>query len=76
MPYLEVSKSNEEEQTSMQVEMPELTGLSVQEAKQILTELGLQYELKTDNNDAIITDQLPKKGIQINQGTKVFLYSN
>ena len=76
LPYLEVSKNSEEEQTNMQVEMPELVGSTVQEAKQILTELGLEYEIDTDNLEAIISNQLPKKGIQINQGTKVILYSN
>ena len=75
LPYLEVSK-NEEEQAEMQVEMPEVTGLTVNEAKQILTDLGLEYEIDTDNMEAIITGQLPKKGIQINQGARVILYSN
>lgn len=76
LPYLEVSKNSEEEQANMQVEMPEVTGLTANEAKQILINLGLEYEIDTDNMEAIITDQLPKKGIQINQGTKVILYSN
>lgn len=74
LPYLEVSK-NEEEKTNMQVEMPELTGLTIKEAKQILIDLCLEYEVDTDDIESIITDQLPKKGIQINQGTKVILYS-
>ena len=56
--------------------MPDVTGITVKEAKQILTELGLEYEIDTDNLEAVITDQLPKKGIGINQGTKVILYSN
>lgn len=75
LPYLEVSKSQEDTNT-MQVEMPELTGMTVKEGIQILKELGLEYEIDTDNVEVIITDQLPKKGIQINQGTKVILYSN
>ena len=75
LPYLEVTKSRQEEQAIMQVEMPELTGLTVKEAKQILKELGVECEIETDNLEAIITNQLPKKGIQINQGTKVILYS-
>ena len=75
LPYLEVTKNQEEENT-VQVEMPELTGITIKEAKQILTELGLEYEIDTDDLEAVITDQLPKKGIGINQGTKVILYSN
>jgi beta-lactam-binding protein with PASTA domain len=58
----------------MQVEMPELIGLTVKEAKKILKEVELEYEYDTDNIESIITNQLPKKGIRINQGTKVYLY--
>lgn len=76
LPYLEVTKNSEEEKTSMQVEMPDVTGITLKEAKQILTENGLKYEADTDNLETIITDQLPKKGIGISQGTKIFLYSN
>lgn len=75
LPYLEVAK-NIEEETNMQVEMPELTGLTVKEAKQILTELELECEVNTDDIEAIITNQLPKKCIKVNEGTKVFLYTN
>lgn len=74
LPYLEVAK-NEEEETSIQVEMPELVGETVQNAKQILKELGLEYEIDTVDTNAVITNQIPKKGIKINQGTKVILYS-
>ena len=76
LPYLEVTKNTKEEETSMQVEMPELTGLTVKEAKQILTELGLDYQIDTENMEDIITNQLPKKGIQVNEGTRVVLYSD
>ena len=72
---MEVGKNSENEQTSIQIQMPDVTGITVKGAKQLLTELGLEYEIDTDNLDAIITEQLPKKGIGINQGTKVFLYS-
>ena len=74
LPYLEVTKSNVEDKTIMQVEMPEVIGKTQKEAKKILEELGLEYEIDTDNMEAIIKEQLPKKGIQIKQGTKVFLY--
>lgn len=73
LPYLEVAKHSEEEKTNMQVEMPDLTGITLKEAKKILEELGLEYEIDTDNMEAKVIDQLPKKGIGINQGTKVIL---
>lgn len=60
---------------STQVEMPDLSGITLKEAKQTLKSLGLEYEADTDDVEAIITDQLPKKGIQVMQGSKVILYS-
>ena len=76
LPYLEITKNNTDEEMTVQVEMPEVTGLTVKEAKEILSNLELDYEIDTDDMEKIITDQLPKKGIQINKGTKVILYSN
>ena len=76
LPYLEVSRNDDGQQTSIQVEMPELTGLTMKEAKKVLTELGLEFEADTEEMEAIITNQLPKKGIQVNEGTKVILYTN
>lgn len=76
LPYLEITKNNTDEEITVQVEMPEVTGLTVKEAKEILSNLELDYEIDTDDMEKIITDQLPKKGIQINKGTKVILYSN
>jgi len=75
LPYLEVVKNSEEE-AKMQVEMPELTGITVKETKQILTELGLEFEIDTEDIESIITNQLPRKGIQVSEGTKVILYTN
>ena len=75
LPYLEVSRNSEEDKVTMQVEMPDVTGKTLKEAKQMLKELGLEYEADTDNMEAIITEQLPKKGIGIKEGTKVILYS-
>ena len=76
LPYLKITKNNTDEEMTVQVEMPEVTGLTVKEAKEILSNLELDYEIDTDDMEKIITDQLPKKGIQINKGTKVILYSN
>ena len=76
MPYLEVTKSEEGEQTKMQIEVPKVIGLTLKEAKGILSELGLEYGADTDNMDMVITNQLPKNGIKVSQGTKIFLYTN
>lgn len=52
--------------------MPNVTGLELSEAKKILKELGLEVEIQGEEN--IVTDQLPKKGINVNVGTKVTIY--
>ena len=74
MPYLEVIKSKETEQQNItQIEMPDVTGITLKEAKTILKELGVEYEIETEDLEAIITNQVPKKGIQISSGTKIIL---
>ena len=40
---------------------------------EIFKEIGISEELEAET---IITDQLPKAGIQITKGTEVILYSN
>lgn len=77
MPYLDLTRmSAEEEQIIKEIEMPDVTGITLKAAKVILKELDLEYEIDTDELDAVITNQVPKKGIKINTGTKVILYSN
>lgn len=71
MPYLEVQKQQIEENLES-IEMPNATGLELQEAKKILQELGLEIEVNGEGD--MVIDQLPKKGIQINTGTKVVVY--
>lgn len=75
LPYLEVKKNNEEEK--QEVEVPNLVGMSINQAKTALDELGLKIEAKEefDENNEIIK-QLPKAGIKIKQGTSVIVYKN
>lgn len=75
MPYLEVTRTLEEEQHEV-IEMPDVTGITLKEAKKMLKELNLEYEIDTDDLEAVITNQVPKKGIKVNTGTKVILYCN
>lgn len=79
LPYLEISKSQVDEENSYknQVEMPDLIGTDISEAKKILKEIGLEAEInQSENSSGIITDQIPKKGIQITTGTKVIIYTD
>ncbi len=75
MPYLEVTK-NQEDDEGTQIEMPNVTELTVKEAKKMLKELEIECEVDTDNTEAIVTNQLPKQGIQVRNSSKVILYTN
>ena len=71
LPYITENSIDENEL----VEMPELTGLSIKEVKELLTNLELDFEIDGESADGIIQEQLPKKGIKVSKGTKVILYT-
>lgn len=53
--------------------------MTITEAKKVLKDVGLQYEMQMSSQgatieNAVIIDQLPKQGISIAEGTKVILY--
>ena len=74
LPYLEVKKQQEEKEL---VEMPNVIDLKYTEAKKLLNEFGLEVSKDIElNNDSVIVEQIPKKGIKIEKGTKVVLYGN
>jgi len=76
LPYLEIQKQQNEEEIKQIIEMPNVTGFNSTEAKKILEELGLEVEINGEVMDgAIVTEQLPKKGIQVNSGSKVTIYT-
>ena len=73
LPYLEITKKTEE--VDEKISMPNVTGLTFKEAKNILKESGIETDSQLED-ESTITDQLPKTGIEITTGTKVKLYSN
>ncbi len=56
------------------VTMPDIMGMSINDAKKALKELGLEMEVIGEGET--VTDQLPKNRIKINSGTKVTIYAN
>ena len=78
LPYLEVKKEVTEEKQE-EVEVPDLIGLSIKDAKEKLKELNLEIDYEKDENavinenENIIINQIPKKGIKILQGNNVFV---
>lgn len=77
LPYLDVIKSEEEQTNSVTV--PNVIGMNITEAKKVLKNVGLEYDIQmsteeTNIENAVIVDQLPKQGISVGEGTKIVLY--
>ena len=78
LPYLEVSQGNQEEiEVVNQIKVPELTGISIKEAKQLAKENNINLVIENepeelDEENTIIKEQTPKAGITINEGTNVY----
>ena len=78
LPYLEINKDNlADEDKKEEVEVPNIVGNTVEEAKKKLKEVGLEIDLnveeKIDEKQVKIKEQLPKAGIKIYKGTKVIV---
>ena len=64
----------QEEEIRREVEVPNITGLSIAEAKKELESVGLNisYEdTEEEISDKIVTRQVPVAGIEIYEGTNV-----
>ena len=71
LPYMEISR--EDKEIKEIVKMPNVTGITYYEAKKLLKEAGIETNSILEA-ETIITDQVPKAGIKITNGTKVILY--
>ena len=76
LPYLEVKKDNETEETvKKEVSIPNIVGLTVEEAEKTLKESGLEMDLSTeeeiDKKTVTIKEQFPTSGITVYEGTKI-----
>lgn len=61
-----------------QVEVPEIEGISVKEATKLLKERNLQMQIQNEpeeynKEETIIKEQIPKKGINVYEGTKIIV---
>lgn len=78
LPYLETIKDNQkEEDIKTEVIVPNIVGLSIEDAQKNLKNVGLDIELniegEIDKKEVIIKEQLPKYGIKVYKGTKIFV---
>lgn len=78
LPYLEVQKEENEEDKIMEIEVPNLIGLTIKEAKDKLKELDVEIEYEKGEEEILeseitIKEQLPKPGIKIKQKNKIMV---
>lgn len=77
LPYLEVNKQvleEEEEGVIHQIQVPDIMGKSLEEAKQILKENNLEIYLENEDIDiknTYVRNQIPSAGITVNEQSKV-----
>lgn len=77
LPYLEVQKDNlSEEDIKLEVEVPNLIGMTLKEAKNALKELNLEInyeEREEDLSEKVITKQTPTSGVKVYEGTNIIV---
>lgn len=71
LPLLGVPKTDGSAQRA-QVTMPEVTGMTVRDARAILRERGI--DSVTDGTDSVVTGQLPPAGTRVQEGFCAMLY--
>lgn len=72
--YLGVEPSyTAEELATMETTVPNITGMTVEQAKQALANANLKYSV--DGNGTEILNQLPKAGVKVNQQSTVMMYT-
>ena len=80
LPYLEVSQDNlSKEDIKVNVEVPNVIGLSYKEAKKKLQDLGLEITLRNNTSESeisdefIVSNQVPNSGVQILEGGSIIV---
>lgn len=76
LPYID-AKKNETAESEEIVEVPNIEGITIEEARKILKDSGLDINIEKDESlnekETIIKEQLPKKGIKLKAGSKVII---
>lgn len=80
LPYLEISEDNlEGTDIKMNVEVPNVIGMSYKEAKKVLEDVGLEITLRNETaetdlpEDFTISNQVPSNGVEILSGGSVIV---
>ena len=79
LPYLEVNQGNSNEvETKEELQMPDVLGKNLEESKKIIKDNGLEMIIQNeqeqmDYENTVVKNQIPKAGIMINKGSKVYI---
>ncbi len=78
--YLQVERKYSEKDKEMikpDTSVPDLTNVSLEDAKKLLKEAGLEYEIvnKGNTNGTVVMEQMPKPNAIVPSGTVVLLYT-
>lgn len=84
LPYLEINKENVENEDNIedseevkQVEVPDIIGKNISEAKKVLKENDLQLKIKNEevinNEELCIKNQVPQAGTVINAKSSIMV---
>lgn len=79
LPYLEVHQGNEEEVEQVEeIEAPDLLDKTLEEAQKIAKENEIELVIENekeemDKQNIIVKEQIPKAGIKIKKGSKIYI---
>ena len=79
LPYLEVNQGNQDEvEVKEEVTIPDITGMSIQEAEKLLKENGLFLKINNeteeiDKTNGIVQNQIPQPGIVVFKENNVYV---
>ena len=79
LPYLEVTQGNQDEiETKIEIETPDITGKNIKEAENFLKENGLEIKINNeydgiDKENIVVSNQLPQAGIKTYSGSCVYV---
>lgn len=72
LPYLNINNNDIKKK---KVVMPNITGLKISEAKELLKEYGLKIKNINEDTNKIIYKQIPEKGVKLDEEEEVIIYT-
>ena len=67
---------NEDEKPDVSIEVPDVRGLSLDEAEKKIVDAGLKYTVSGDKDAETAGAQLPKPGVMVDEDSLVILYTD